>query len=145
MRNAAEKTTTNGYMENNIFVDTSALYALFNAKAKEHIETKSFFNNFKGRVFITNYIFDEIITLVNVKAGHEKAVFVGNILLKSPQIEKIWVTPDDEKKAWELFVLRNDKSYSFTDCTSFIVMRRAKILKCLALDSHFRQEGFEGI
>ena len=132
-------------MKEHIFVDTSALYALFNAKAKEHIEIKSFFNNFKGRAFITNYIFDEIITLVNAKAGHEKAVFVGDVLLKSPQLERVWVTPDDEKKAWELFVLRNDKSYSFTDCTSFVVMRRIKIKNCLTLDGHFRQEGFEEI
>jgi len=129
-------------MKEHIFVDTSALYAFFNVKAPEHKKIKSFLNDFKEKVFITNYIFDEIITLVNAKAGHEKAVFVGDILLKSPQVEKIWITPSDERQAWELFVARKDKAYSFTDCTSFVVLKRIKISKCLSLDGHFKQEGF---
>ncbi|GAB4418596.1 MAG: hypothetical protein OHK0032_14560 [Thermodesulfovibrionales bacterium] len=45
------------------------------------------------------------------------------------EVDKIWITPSDEKQAWNLFISRNDKSYSFTDCTSFVVMRRMKIKK----------------
>lgn len=41
-----------------------------------------------------------------------------------------------------LFEQRPDKSYSFTDCTSFVVMRREKIERAVALDVHFSQEGF---
>lgn len=85
------------------------------------------------------------MTLVNARVGHEKAVYVGNILQRSPQVEQIWITPSDEKQGWELFASRKDKSYSFTDCTSFVVMKRLKITKCLALDSHFKQEGFEKV
>jgi predicted nucleic acid-binding protein len=132
-------------MKELVFLDTSAIYALINKKDPSHKKIEDFLKNFKGDIFITNYVFDESVTLIRARLGHEKAVFVGNILLKSPQIEKIWVTPDDEKRAWELFVSRNDKSYSFTDCTSFIVMRRIKIKNCLTLDGHFRQEGFEEI
>lgn len=132
-------------MKELVFIDTSAIYALINKKDPGHKKMEDFLKKFKGSLFVTNYVFDESVTLIRARLGHEKAVFVGNILLKSPQIEKIWVTPDDEKKAWELFVSRSDKSYSFTDCTSFVVMRRIKIKKCLALDGHFRQEGFEEI
>lgn len=132
-------------MKEFVFLDTSAIYALINKKDPSHKKVEDFLKNFTGSLFVTNYVFDEIITLIRARLGHEKAVFVGNILLKSPQIEKIWVTPDDEKKAWELFVSRSDKSYSFTDCTSFVVIKRIKIKNCLTLDSHFRQEGFEEI
>ncbi len=79
-------------MRDHIFIDTSSLYALFNVKASEHGKIRSFFDNFKGKAFITNYIFDEIITLVNARGGHENAEYVGNILQKSPQIEKAWIT-----------------------------------------------------
>lgn len=127
------------------FVDTSALYAFINAKDPDHWRIERFLSNFKGGIYITNYIFDEIVTLVNARVGHEKAVYVGNILQRSPQVEKVWITPSDEKQAWELFVSRKDKSYSFTDCTSFVVMKRLKVTKCLALDGHFKQEGFEEI
>ncbi len=57
-------------------------------------------------------------------------------------VEMIHITPSDEKAAWNLFEKRADKSYSFTDCTSFVVMRRQKIATAVALDSHFFQEGF---
>jgi predicted nucleic acid-binding protein len=114
-------------------------------KDPDHRKVENFLINFKGKVYITNYIFDEIVTLVLARVGHEKAVYVGNILRRSPQVEKVWVTPSDEKYAWELFISRKDKSYSFTDCTSFVVMKRIKIKKCIALDGHFIQEGFEEV
>ncbi len=132
-------------MREQVFFDTSAIYAFINKKDPDYPRVKGFINGFKGKIFITNYIFDETISLVNARLGHEKAVFVGEILFKSPQLEKIWITPKDEKDAWELFVSRKDKLYSFTDCTSFIVMKRVGIKKSLSLDSHFKQEGFEGI
>ncbi len=131
-------------MKEKIFFDTSAIYAYINLKDPDHKAIKSFLGNFKGKLVITNYIFDEIITLITSRLGHKTAVFVGNVLLNSPQIEKIWVTQTDEKEAWALFSVRMDKEYSFTDCISFIVMRKYNIKKYLALDEHFKQEGFEG-
>ena len=50
--------------------------------------------------------------------------------------------PADERAAWSLFEKRPDKSYSFTDCTSFVLMRRERIGAAVALDQHFTQEGF---
>ena len=35
-----------------------------------------------------------------------------------------------------------DKSYSFTDCTSFVVMRELGIREALTTDRHFVQAGF---
>jgi len=68
---------------------------------------------------------------------------VGNTLLHSPQIENIWVTKNDERKAWKLFLKRKDKKYSFTDCVSFVLMRQLGIKKYLACDEHFKIEGFK--
>ncbi|MFZ3123486.1 MAG: PIN domain-containing protein [Thermodesulfovibrionales bacterium] len=126
-----------------VFFDTSAIYAYINLKDPDHRKIKSFIDNFKDKLAITNYVFDEIVTLVLARLGHKTAVIVGDILLNSPQIEGIWVTQTDEKDAWLLFSSRTDKEYSFTDCTSFTVMRRLNIKRCLALDEHFKQEGFE--
>lgn len=35
------------------------------------------------------------------------------------------------------------RGYSFTDCTSFVLMRRIGIHTAVALDDQFRQDGFE--
>lgn len=130
-------------MRDALFIDTSALFALANAKDPDHKKVDVFVRDFRGTLVITNYIFDEIVTLSLARLGHESAVTIGNLLQKSPHIDEVWVTPSDERQAWSLFVSRADKFYSFTDCTSFTVMRRLKIRKCLSLDRHFKQEGFE--
>lgn len=132
-------------MRESIFLDTSAIYALINRKDPDHNKAKGFLDGFKGKAFITNYIFTETMSLVNARLGHERAIIAGETLLKSSYIERVWVTPADEKEAWSLFVSRDDKSYSFTDCTSFVVMKRLKIKRCLTFDEHFKQEGFEGV
>jgi len=46
-------------------------------------------------------------------------------------------------KARDVFFRHRDKSYSFTDCTSFVVMKELKLKQALTTDRHFRQMGFE--
>jgi hypothetical protein len=42
------------------------------------------------------------------------------------------------------FLLKHeDKNYSFTDCTSFVVMEELKLTEALASDRHFKQAGFK--
>ena len=36
-----------------------------------------------------------------------------------------------------------DRHYSFTDCTSFVVMRELKIRQAVTTDHHFAGAGFE--
>jgi hypothetical protein len=124
-------------------VDTSALYAHINAKDPDHDRVKSYLSDFPGNLFITNFIFDEIVTLVSARMGHDKAVFTGATLLNQKGLAMVRVSQGDEKTAWDLFVNRPDKTYSFTDCTSFAIMRRLRIEKALTVDPHFQQEGFE--
>ncbi len=57
-------------------------------------------------------------------------------------VDLIRVTPEDEQMAWTLFRNRSERRYSFTDCTSFALMRRLGIDAALALDEDFRAEGF---
>jgi len=70
-------------------------------------------------------------------------VAVGNVLLAPETATLVHVTVGDEANAWALFQARRDKKYSFVDCTSFVLMRRLKIEKAVALDQDFAREGFE--
>lgn len=126
-----------------IFVDTGAWYAYINAKDPDHFKVREFLDSFEEKLVTSSYIFDEIITLVLARLGHEKAVKVGQVLLNPKVVELVRVGAADEWSAWQLFQQRSDKMYSFTDCTSFVLMRRLKLAKALALDEHFMQEGFE--
>jgi len=47
------------------------------------------------------------------------------------------------EKARGLFFQYSDKDFSFTDCTSFAVMREMRLTRALTTDRHFRQMGFQ--
>ncbi len=128
-----------------VFVDTSALYAYINSKDPYHEKVRNFLNNFKGQLITTNFIFDETVTLVSTRMGHDKALLTGKTLLNPKAFFITRVKINDERNAWKLFVNRPDKAYSFTDCTSFVIMRTLGIEKSLAIDPHFQQEGFEAV
>jgi predicted nucleic acid-binding protein len=48
----------------------------------------------------------------------------------------------DFARAWRQFECEHDKSYSYTDCTSFAVMERLGISMAAAVDADFRRAGF---
>ena len=125
-----------------VFVDTSAWFAYANASDPDHRRVRTVLDDAPGRLVTSTYIFDESVTLMRARFGHRRAVAVGRTLLDPTVVELLHVTPVDEKAAWALFERRPDKSYSFTDCTSFVLMRRERMERAVALDAHFSQEGF---
>ena len=46
------------------------------------------------------------------------------------------------ERARELFFRYRDKRFSFTDCTSFALMRELRLTTVLTTDAHFKQMGF---
>ncbi len=129
-------------MNEALFVDTSAWFSSINARDPDHERLQAILDAYAALPLTSTYVFDEIITLTRVRLGHRIARLVGKTLLDPKPVTLLHVTPSDERAAWKLFEKRADKSYSFTDCTSFIVMRRQKIGLALTLDRHFAQEGF---
>jgi len=57
-------------------------------------------------------------------------------------VDLVRVSVEHEHAAWSVFCDRSDHRFSFTDCTSFIVMRRLGLSTALALDDDFVTEGF---
>lgn len=55
------------------------------------------------------------------------------------------VSPRDEDTAWSIFERYRDKTFSFTDCTSFALMERLRLDTALALDSDFRSYGLRAL
>ena len=90
----------------------------------------------------SNFIFDETVTLCLYRLGHQVAATVGAVLLDPTIVDLLRLTPDDEQRAWALFLARPDKTYSYTDCTSFVVMRRLGLQRAVAIDIDFQREGF---
>ena len=57
-------------------------------------------------------------------------------------LEIIHVSKEIEEESWQVFEEFNkDKMWSFTDCTSKVVMDSLRIKKVFAFDHHFDQMG----
>ncbi len=126
-----------------LFVDTSAWFALVNRDDPEHRAVSGTLRDFHGRLVTSNVVFDETVSLCLYRLGHALAEKVGATLLDPRITDLVHVTADDESEAWRLFLERPDQRYSFTDCTSFVLLRRLGLRRVAALDEDFRREGFE--
>ena len=51
------------------------------------------------------------------------------------------ISQSDEEAAWAIFSAYSDKSFSFTDCTSFALCDRLELPLCVAIDNNFRSFG----
>ena len=124
-----------------IFTDTSAWYAYIDKSDTEHAAAVKLVKNLDRPLITSNYIFDEVLTLVKLRIGYHVAINLGQKLWGQEVASLVRVTGEDESRAWETFVQYKDKGFSFTDCTSFAIMERLKIDTAFAFDDHFIQYG----
>ncbi|MDQ3623477.1 MAG: PIN domain-containing protein, partial [Verrucomicrobiota bacterium] len=132
-------------MAREVFVDSSGLYALadhrdpFRAAAERCVSAllKS-----GGGLILTDYIIDEACTLAKARAGAYGALRLLEIVNRSEGFRLIWIG-EERFEATKLFFRKHaDHGYSFTDCTSFVVMRELEITDALTADRHFSEAGF---
>ena len=130
---------------NAVFVDTGYLLALELSNDINHQAALQHWQRVSlslPPLVTTSYVFCEIVTFLNSRGFHSKAVEVGNTLLRSPSVHFIQVDEALFNEGWEFFQKHHDKQFSLTDCISFVVMRREGIGTAYAFDKHFSQAGF---
>ena len=74
---------------------------------------------------------------------HELDVSVGKALQTSPFTIMERIDEGSFEESWSLF--KANRQYSFTDCTSFNIMRRLGITHAFTFDKHFKSAGFQTI
>ena len=128
-----------------VFLDTGYLIALEASDDENHRAAARHWKVFRRRLpplLTTSLVLSETVTFFNSRGQHAKAVEVGNMLLESPSVTLVQVDELLLQRGWEYFQKHADKSYSLTDCISFVVMRERGINRALAFDKHFVQAGF---
>jgi predicted nucleic acid-binding protein len=118
-----------------LFVDTGAFIALTDADDENHKAAAAFVT--------TNFVVCETMNYLRARISHPIAVLFWESLKKSGFIEIVTVTPSIEDAAYTIFKRYADKDFSFTDCTSFSMIKSLKLKSGFAFDKHFEQ--FEGI
>lgn len=124
-----------------ILVDTSAVYALLDRGDAWHESAEASLEDLKrarSEPLLTNFLVAECHALLLSRLGG--AVARKWLLANVWAVER--VTADDERAAKEIIRKYADKSFSYTDATSFAVMERLGLRTAFAFDPHFRQYGF---
>lgn len=128
-----------------VFLDTGYLIALESVNDQYHSKTIKHWQQFiqaEHLLVTSTFVFDEITTFFNNRNHHSKAVEIGENLITNPSIEIIHVDENIFNEGWKYFQIHQDKKYSFTDCISFILMKKNELKYSLTFDQHFEQAGF---
>jgi predicted nucleic acid-binding protein len=97
-----------------------------------------------GRMLITtDFVVDETLTLIRFRLGLAAANAWWQQIDRSARLRWERVENDRFERARNLFFQYRDKDLSFTDCTSFAVMRELRLTTVITTDGHFRQVGFD--
>jgi predicted nucleic acid-binding protein len=89
----------------------------------------------------TDYIVDETLTLLRARGERQRARLLGERFFESSMTEVYLLSEDDIRQAWSVFRQYDDKSWSFTDCTSKVVIEQMNISEAFTFDHHFTQFG----
>ena len=135
-------------MKDIVFVDTGFWIALFDAQDQHHEKVKT---NLKSiikeyRLCLSEFITFEAITYLNCSAKkHDLALEFLNKIESNGSITVFEVDNNIKNKALAIFKKYKDQYFSFTDCTSFAIMREQKVIRYAGFDIHFRSMGFHPI
>ena len=127
-----------------IFVDTSAWISVMDKSEERHRIAREFYLKLVDtgvKLVTSNYVLSETYTRIRYDAGHSLAVLFHDVIVSASRsgfIEIIWITPKIAERAWEIFEKYRDQIFSFTDCTSFAIVKEQRIREVFAFDDDFR-------
>ncbi len=131
-----------------VFVDSWGWVALGHRRDSHHQQIKDFYKGLLecgSRLYTTDYVLDEVITILFKREVFEEAVhFVEGLFASASEgrlvIERI--TSARFVEAWKLRKRFQDKpSISFTDLTSMALMQELALAEVLTDDEHFTHVG----
>jgi uncharacterized protein len=131
-----------------VFGDASFFFGL---AAKRDIVHEDATRTFSGllranrQIVTTDYVLDETLTLVKARTNPATALALLDRIESSRAIAVEFIHPERYESAKLFFRKHADHGYSFTDCTSFVVMRDLGITEALTTDRHFVEAGFKAL
>jgi predicted nucleic acid-binding protein len=125
-----------------MLIDTSGLLCLHYPTEPLHSLACTAYKRATVRV-THSYIIAEYVALANARRFPRSSILAFVVdLLDNPDIETVWINESLYRKAIDLLMIRQDKSYSLCDSISFVLMRERRIKEALTTDRHFEKEGF---
>jgi uncharacterized protein len=124
-----------------VFVDTGAWYASLIPSDPDHVAAQSWLAQNRVPLVTSDYVIDETLTLLLVRGQKRRAIGWGQAVFSGALATLHCLTMSDLHAAWQVYQQFFDKDWSFTDCTSRVLMHWLGISAAFSFDQHFRQFG----
>jgi predicted nucleic acid-binding protein len=137
----------NGAKVSRILVDSSAWIALVRANDLYHSQARSRFNHLKqqrAKLFISEYIFLEVVTVLLMRVGPVDALSIGRLLQNSQIVQFLYIDPELVNKTWQVFqtqAMDPNRQASFTDCSSVVLIQEHRLDHIFTFDRVFERLG----
>jgi len=105
-----------------VFVDTGAWFAWHVPDNSDHSAVRAWYKANREPLLTTDYCIDETLTLLVARKRPALALDAGRNFFHQGIAQIHFVTPAQIHRAWILFQQRAAAGWSFTDCTSKIVI-----------------------
>ena len=128
-----------------VFLDASGLIAVANTDDQWHQPAETVWHQLVASdapLLTTSLVLFELGDGLSRIDRRPLAVELYDRLRRSPRVQIISLTSEQESTAWELFRQRPDKEWGATDCASFVVMGQLGMEDAFTMDHHFQQAGF---
>jgi predicted nucleic acid-binding protein len=93
----------------------------------------------------TEWVLMELADALAAPTARSTAAALIESLRKDALFEIIGYVPELYEAGFQLYVARQDKAWSLTDCISFEAMNLRKLREALTADHHFEQAGFRAV
>ncbi len=123
----------------NVFVDTSAFYALLAQTDVHHEQASARWRALVAernhRLFTSNYVIVEACALIGNRLGRGAVADLVEVLLPATQV--LWVDEAIHRTALEAMLLGAAGGPGLVDCASFALMRAQGLRRAFSYDKHF--------
>jgi len=131
-----------------VFVDSEFWVSLSDPQEVRHGRTIEMVKEFRVEesfLVTSNFVLDETFTIIRKRQGIYRVRKFQRLLAEfGNKLIPERVTVGDEEEAWKWFWY-DWKDLSYTDCTSFALMKRLKLTHAVTFDEHFEMAGFERV
>jgi len=130
-----------------VFVDTGAWLAVTVQRDQYHQVAASYYLELiagSSLFLTTNYVLLETYTRIRYDDDLPQAIALRQSLQQAQEaraLQVVWITPEIEAEAWQIFSSYTDQSFSIVDCTSFVVARQEKVDEVFGFDKGFLTMG----
>lgn len=131
-------------MTEGVYVDTSGLYAVFDADDAHHASAGSAWEEIlrtEAPLFTSSYVLVELMALLQRRLGIGAVDALAAYVM--PWLTVFWVDESTHAQALAGLLAAGRRDLTLVDCAGFVVMRRLGVRRAFTVDRHFGHQGFE--